>query len=235
MKLTCNGSIVDDDSAKIYRYFGFSGIFSPADIRQAVENNPDGEDLIIELNSGGGDLIAGYEMYSVLRNACCRTAVEIQSLAASAATVMMCGADTVSASPVAQVMIHLPSTSSAGNQNDFSRAAEMLESNTESIINAYISKCGDRTTRAALRALMDNESWMPVQDAQEIGLIDEILSSDNSMQAGVSRIVNSFGGLPDIGPLKNKYLQIVSNLDTAKKENAKHALELECARYGGNI
>ena len=38
----------------------------PQDIRDAIANTPPGDTLTLEINSGGGSLYAGFEMYSLL-------------------------------------------------------------------------------------------------------------------------------------------------------------------------
>lgn len=233
MRVTLNGNIVDDTSANIYRWSGFNNVFSPSDIRSAIQNTPDEEELTLELNSGGGDLMAGYEMYALLKNAKCSTTVEIQSLAASAATVAMCGADRVTASPVAQIMIHLPSTMAEGNQNDMNHTAMVLESNTESILNAYELKCADKCDRKELRTMMDVETWMPASDAQEIGLVDEILNSEATITGeSITHIVNSINGLPAIELLRDRYVKAHSAKKNRKKK-AEMEIALELARFGG--
>jgi len=85
MRTQINGYIVADGDAWIYRFFGYS-VCSPCDIRKAVADNPPGETLTVEVNSPGGSMFAGFEMYSVLLGAGCDTEAEVQSLAASAAS-----------------------------------------------------------------------------------------------------------------------------------------------------
>ena len=61
-------------------------VFDTSTVRQALENNPDGEELVLEVNSYGGSVWSGAEIYSVLRSSKTQTRAEIQSLAASAAS-----------------------------------------------------------------------------------------------------------------------------------------------------
>ena len=49
MRVTLSGYVVPDDDAPYYRIFGF-GCFCPRDIRRAIEKNPKGEDLVLELS-----------------------------------------------------------------------------------------------------------------------------------------------------------------------------------------
>ena len=109
MRYNLKGTICADEDAPIYRWFGLAAV-SPSDIRQALADNPAGEEFVLEINSGGGSVYAGFEMYSLLRGAAVPTRAEVQSLAGSAASVVLAGADVAAASPVGQVMIHLPST-----------------------------------------------------------------------------------------------------------------------------
>jgi len=205
---------VSDDVAEIYRYFGFS-VFSPATIRKAIEDNPEGEDLILEVNSGGGSVFAGFEMFSVLKSAPITTIAEVQSLAASAASTMIAGCTKTYVSPVAQIMMHLPSTSTYGDENDHKASLNILKSIKESILNGYEAKCRGKTTRARLEAMMNAETWLTAQQAVEIGLADGILYQDdgvvlpssivNAVGGGIRSLANSGAGLPDPEQLRAEY------------------------------
>ena len=89
-RLKMNGYIIDDDYGPLYEKYGYSVIY-PNAVRTAIENNPEGEDLILEINSGGGSVFSGFEIFSILRSAKCNTVAEIQSLAGSAASTKACG------------------------------------------------------------------------------------------------------------------------------------------------
>ena len=167
MRYSLNGHIVADGDAPILRWWGIPAS-CPADIRGALAQNPEGEEFVLEINSGGGSVFAGFEMYSLLRNASrqgVHTRAEVQSLAGSAASVVMAGADTAAVSPVGQVMIHLPSTITEGNQGVHRESVQMLESITESIIAAYEGKVRGKTSHDALRRLMDRETFLSARAA----------------------------------------------------------------------
>ena len=55
-------------TAPILRWWGIPAA-CPADIRSALAENPADEEFVLEINSGGGSVFAGFEMYSLLRNA----------------------------------------------------------------------------------------------------------------------------------------------------------------------
>lgn len=174
MRISANGEVIANDWKWLYDWCGYESV-CPADIRHALEQIPEGEPLELEINSPGGDVFAGFEIYNLLRAAKCETVAEVQSLAGSAASTMMVACRTVKVSPVAQVMIHLPSTWTAGNQIDHQQATQMLESITESILNGYEAKVNGKTSRDELRKLMENETWLTASRAVELGLADEVL------------------------------------------------------------
>lgn len=211
MRAQMSGYVVADEDAEIYRMFGYR-VVSPGDVRNAIQKNPEGETLVFEVNSPGGNMFAGYEMYSVLKAAEIPTAADIQSMSASAASTAMLGVDVVRASPVAQVMIHAPSVIADGNAADHERAAAALNSFKESILNAYELKSGGKKTRQELSDMMAAETWLTVQDAMAAGLVDEVLYDDagviasqvvNCVGAGI-RTLAAAGGLPGAAELRER-------------------------------
>lgn len=204
MRYNLKGTICADEDAPVYKYFGLAAV-SPADIRQALADNPEGEEFVLEINSGGGSVYAGFEMYSILRGAKTPTRAEVQSLAGSAASVVLAAADTAAASPVGQVMIHLPSTITEGNQIVHRESVQMLEAVTGSIIAAYEAKCRGKTSRDALRRMMDRETFLTAQEALDAGLIDEIIGADEGAAASPLDVFNAVGGAPDIEQMRAAY------------------------------
>lgn len=223
MRYSLNGRIVADDDAPVLRWWGLSAV-CPADIRQAIAENPADEEFTLEINSPGGSVFAGFEMYSVLRRASrdgVRIRAEVQSLAGSAASVAMVGADTVACSPVAQVMIHLPSTITEGNQGVHRESVQMLESITESIITAYERKTQGRSSPAALRRMMDRETFLSARAALDAGLVDEIIEEPQSGEpVDPANIYNAVGALPDMEKLRAAYLAAQSQSPEGKTPEA---------------
>lgn len=210
-KVTLNGYVVASDDQWIYDYFGISA-FSPATVRQALADNPEGEELEVEINSGGGSVFAGFEIYSMLYAAKCPTVAIVQSLAGSAASTVMSACKRVMMSPVAQVMIHLPSSYAVGNQHDMRHEAKVLESITQSILNGYLVHCQGKSDRAKLERLMHSESWITAQEAVELGLADGILGDEESGGQVSATIVNAVGSgiralaTNNLGPLPTQEL-----------------------------
>lgn len=186
MNVQLNGTVVNDQDAWIYDFFDMP-CFSPQTIRAAVEaaEAAEDEEIVFEVNSDGGSVFAGFEMYSVLRNCKKKTVAEIQSLAASSASVLMLGCSEVRASPVAQVMIHLPSAVTDGDRYAHVESIGILDGITESILNAYSIKSAGKTSRDELKRLMKNATWMTAPQAKNLGLIDSIIGEEEIDPASV--------------------------------------------------
>lgn len=226
MRVKIGGRVVSDDSARLYRKRGYNDICCPQDIRDALESPEDDEGLIFELNSGGGSVFAGYEMYTVLRNAKRKTTVEIQSIAASAASVFAAAADRVMISPVASIMIHRASSWADGNEEEMERTAQMLRTIDQGILNAYEAKCGGKTDRSTLEELMKEETFMTAQEAVYRGLADGILWEQedpdtrlaNSAVAMAGGMAIAMAMLPTVAEIKKNYKNEEETTDMTLEE-----------------
>lgn len=173
-----SGNVMDNNNARIYRYFGFSNVCCPDDVRTALEADEDDE-IVFELNSGGGSVYAGFEMYGLIASSDKKVTAEIQSIAGSAMSVVAAACDTVLMSAVANIMIHRSSIShTGGNSERLRQHVQMLDTIDESILNAYEKKAGDKSTRTKLRHMMENETFLTGQEAIECGLADGWIDGD---------------------------------------------------------
>lgn len=140
----------------------------------ASELNAGSGPVTVWLNSPGGDVVAAARIYNMLLDYPGQVRVNIDGIAASAASVIAMAASNVAMSPVSMLMIHNPATLAMGDKTELSRALDMLESVKDSIINAYQLKTG--LSRAKLSKLMDAETWMDATAAIELGFADELLT-----------------------------------------------------------
>lgn len=133
-------------------------------------------DIVIWINSPGGDCVAASQIYSMLMDYKGNVTVKIDGIAASAASVIAMAGTKVLMAPTALMMIHNPATSAYGDHEDMQKAIEMLAEVKESIINAYEIKT--KQSRAKLSHLMDAETWMNANKAIELGFADDILTDE---------------------------------------------------------
>lgn len=132
-------------------------------------------DITVWIDSPGGDCYAAAQIYNMLKEYDGKVHVHIDSLAASAASVIAMAGDTVEMSPLAMMMIHNPMTMSFGNAADMQKAIDMLNEVKASIMNAYELKTG--LSRNKISKLMDEETWFNAKKAVELGFADNILYS----------------------------------------------------------
>ena len=145
-------------------------------------------DVVIWVNSPGGDCVAASQIYTMLMEYKGRVTVKIDGIAASAASVIAMAGTEVLMAPTSLLMIHNPLTVAIGDSEEMQKAIAMLDEVKESIINAYELKTG--MSRAKLAHLMDAETWMNAQKAIELGFADGILTRDTGVPDGIP--INSY-------------------------------------------
>ena len=133
-------------------------------------------DIIIWLNSPGGDCIAASQIYTMLMDYKGKVTVKIDGIAASAASVIAMAGTTILMAPTALMMVHNPLTVAIGDSEEMQKAIAMLSEVKESIMNAYEIKTGQ--SRAKLSHLMDAETWLNAKKAIELGFADGILDDE---------------------------------------------------------
>ena len=136
--------------------------------------------ISVWINSPGGDMVTGAQIYNLIKDYKGKVTVKIDGLAASAASVIAMAGDKVLMSPVSELMIHNPFSCAIGDSNEMKRAADMLNEVKESIINAYELKT--HLSRAKISRMMDDESWMNAYKAVNLGFADGILFSEDKQK-----------------------------------------------------
>ncbi len=137
--------------------------------------------ITVYINSPGGDVFAAAQIYNMLMEYKGPVTVKIDSLAASAASVIAMAGGEVHMSPASILMLHNPSTCAMGDSEEMLRAKALLDEIKESIINCYELKTG--LSRAKLSHLMNAETWMNAHKAVELGFADKItFSAENVVQ-----------------------------------------------------
>lgn len=181
------GEIINSNNQWIYDWLGMEAT-SPKKISDALQD-AGGEDVEIHINSPGGDVFAGSEIYTLLRSYSGKVKIKILGIAASAASVIAQAGES-EISPTGMFMIHNVKTWSSGDYRDMEYTAEALRAANESIINAYVAKTG--MTQEELQGLMDRETYMAAAQAVEYGFVDKVMFAEQ-----VPELRNGFGLLPE--------------------------------------
>lgn len=210
MEIKLNGTIMDNEFAEIMRFWGYTDVTCPADIKSKLDE-ADGEDITLYINSGGGQLMAGYEIFCDLRLYSGKITAHVQSMAASAATVPMMACDKRVAEVVSIICIHNPSTVASGDHKEFKKTAEELDTIKNSIMNAYEPKL--KISREEIAALMDEDKLLDVNQALEYGIIDEVIGeADEAAPLGYVAAVGHY-----MFPTPEMIKQYRQHIDNDKK------------------
>ena len=167
--LYISGEIVDGEDFGIY---DDETKKSTADIFREELYSGKGN-VSVWINSPGGDMFVGAQIYNLLKNYEGKTTVKVDGIAASAASIIAMAGDEILMSPVSQLMIHNPFACAEGDSLEMKRAAEMLGEVKESAINAYALKT--HLPRNKISKMMDDETWMNAYKALNLGFADGVL------------------------------------------------------------
>lgn len=170
-KIEITGTIVPNEEQSLYEWFGIEAV-SPKMVKQALAEAA-GDEVLVEVNSGGGDLWAGNEISYALATYAGKVSADITGIAASAATVICCGAEHVRMAPGAQYMIHNVSSLAYGDYNEMDKMSGILQNANKATSNVYRQKTGLSTHK--LLELMNEETWMDADKAKKYGFVDEII------------------------------------------------------------
>ena len=145
-------------------------------------------DVVLYVNSPGGDCVAASQIYTMLMEYKGRVTVKIDGIAASAASVIAMAGTEVFMAPTSLMFVHNPLTVAIGDSEEMQKAIAMLDEVKESIISAYELKTG--MSRLKISNLMDAETWMNAKKAIELGFADGILTRDAGVPDGTP--INSY-------------------------------------------
>lgn len=213
-KINIKGPIIPNDEKWIYNLFGMDAT-CPKDVTDALP--ADGSDVVVMINSGGGYVHVGNEIYTVLKQHDGNVTVDVIRACSAASSIAMAGNPT-RITPSGQIMLHNASAYAEGDYHTMDRSSDMLQKVNESIAMAYELKTGK--SRAELLAMMDKETWLTAEEAKEMGFVDEILFQEekvpklvancetlisdkivNEMQSLKPKLDNAPSGAPDLDKL----------------------------------
>jgi len=152
----------------------------------------DVSNIIVEIQSMGGDLIQGLALYDMFNTMPAKVTAKIIGATASAGTVVAMGADSVEITENSRFLIHNAMTMTAGNANDHETTAAQLKEWDGQLYNIYRKKTGK--PKSAIKALMKDEKWISSGDAKEWGFVDKIIKPKvlNQTQIKMENVLKFF-------------------------------------------
>lgn len=188
------GDIVTNMYGDFYDYFGMD-YASPKQVTKVI-NEAAGDELDVQINSGGGIVDAGSEIYTALMSYSGNVTVSVVGMAASAASLIAMAGDVVQMSPSATMMIHNVSSGAQGDYRDMVNAADMLKKANDSIANAYQLKTGMEHDK--ILDLMNQTYWLSPKDAVDMGFADKMMFEEEPN----ALLTASITGIPSLEQLQ---------------------------------
>ena len=178
---------------------------TPGKFNEELAALGDVSEIIVRINSGGGDVFAANAIFTRLKDCSAKITVKIDGWAASAATIIAMAGDTIKIAKNGVFMIHDPAMTvwDTFTAEDFEKMAEELKVIKQSIVNTYAMKSG--RDAQDIEQLMSVETWWTGEDAVSNGFCDEIMFDDvstaveNSSHVAVNSVsldVSSYKTLP---------------------------------------
>jgi len=134
-----------------------------------------GKDVVVHINSTGGDVFQGQAIYTALKNYSGKVTVKIEGLAASMATIIALAADRVEMTSNSLFMIHSPMSSVFGNKATMRKQVNALEKVETTMLSVYKAKTN--ISEEEIEQMMARETWLSAHEALELGFVDEVLGS----------------------------------------------------------
>lgn len=157
-------------SISIYGDIGSWGITAASFVDEL--KTIDATEIQLNISSPGGEVFDGLAIHNALRSHRARVMVQVDSLAASIASVIAMAGDRIVMSPHSQMMIHDAQGVSCGSPEELREYADFLDRQSDNIAGVYAERAGG--TVKQWRARMKAETWYFADEAVEAGLADEV-------------------------------------------------------------
>lgn len=158
---------------EISEYSWWGDEVTPKQFAEDLASLGDVSELVVRINSSGGDVPAGMAIRSMLKRHAARVTVYVDGLAASIASVVAMAGDRIIMPRGSMMMIHNPWSSVwGGDADDFRSVADTLDKVRDALVEVY----EDRTKLPAeeIKSMMDAETWMTATEAVDKGFADEV-------------------------------------------------------------
>ena len=166
----------DDKPAEIFIYdeIGFWGTTAADFVKEL--NDLDADEIVLRLASKGGDVFDGIAIYNALRTHPASIRAQVDSMAASIASVIAQAGDHRVMLTGSQMMIHEASGLAWGTATEMRDYADILDKQSGIISEIYAERSG--RTAKHFRAMMRTATWMDAEETLEEALTDEVLKPE---------------------------------------------------------
>lgn len=184
-RINIRGVMIPNDYKWYYDFFGEDST-CPKDVQQILDAFKAGDEIEVYINSPGGVIDVGSEIYTLLKTHKEEVRIYITGEACSAASIAAM-AGYCEMSPTALMMVHCVSSGVRGNHKAMEHMGEVLRTADRALCTAYMDKAG--MSEAEALEMMEQETWLTAQQAKERGLIDKIMFDEEEAEPLVNGLV----------------------------------------------
>ena len=148
------------------------GGISGASVEKELKKIGKAKEIVVRINSPGGDCFEAFAIYNALRRHGAKISVKVDSLAASAASLIAMAGDTIEMAENSMMMVHNCWCMVAGNKADLAKTIEILDRVDQNLRATYVARTG--ISEREIAELLDAETWMTAGEALAFGFADSI-------------------------------------------------------------
>jgi ATP-dependent Clp endopeptidase proteolytic subunit ClpP len=149
------------------------------DVIMQVKNQPKAESFTVYINSQGGYVDVGFEIYDYLKSLGKPIKTVGQGMVASIATVIFMAGETRVLKPNTDFMIHLPSGGVEGNSDEIENYSKYIKETEKRILKFYHETAG--LTETEILPLLRKETFLSGDEAYKIGFATEKISQPEAV------------------------------------------------------
>lgn len=127
----------------------------------------------VVINSQGGSVVEGLALYDAIVSTTIPTRAEVLGICASAATYILCGADTATMSKNSSIMTHEPQAGLYGTVAEIAKDLQYFDTLRARVIAIYAAKTGLNADKVE-QMLIKETTYLDAQEALNIGLVDDV-------------------------------------------------------------
>jgi ATP-dependent Clp endopeptidase proteolytic subunit ClpP len=161
-----------DPEILIYDYIGWP-YNDPRDLIESLAGMSP-KSVTIRINSPGGDVFDAMAIFNAMESYKGKIITRIESLAASAASIIALAGKEIQAYKNSMYMIHNPWMVALGDQNELRDSANLLEKIAANMIDIYTAS--SKQGKKKVKTMLDDETWMTAKEAQDLGFVKTIVT-----------------------------------------------------------
>ena len=136
----------------------------------------EGNELVVEINSVGGDVMAGLGIYNMLRSWAKdgkTVTTRVTGVAASIASIIALAGDKREMPKNTFAMVHQASTFAVGTADDMRDAADTLDKVDGSLRGIYMDRMG--VDEAKAKEIMAKDTWLTADESMDLGFATALI------------------------------------------------------------